>query len=161
MSLQFLTRTAVLLAIALAVQWLRLPTYFTGPVVNAVLILATLFSGIWSGIIIGCITPVVALLMGIIPPAAIPLVPLIIAANITLVLVFFFLDKANRYVAWIGSAFAKYGMFYVGLRLLLHLFGVKLPAPLLLAFQIPQLYTALVGGLTAVIIARYLKQRMD
>lgn len=156
--LQFITRTAVLLAIVLAVQSLRLPSYFTGPVVNAVLILATLFSGVLSGMTIGCITPIVAVLMGIIPPAAVPLVPVIIAANFTLTLVFFLLDRVNRYFAWLGAAFAKFGVFYFSLNYLLGALGINIPAPLLVAFQLPQLYTALAGGFLAVIIARYLKQ---
>jgi len=156
--LQFITRTAVLLAIVLAVQSLRLPSYFTGPVVNAVLILATLFTGVLSGITIGCITPIVAVFMGIIPPVAAPLVPLIVTANITLVLIFAVLDKISRYFAWLGSAVAKFAVFYFGLNYLLGAFGINLPAPLLAAFQLPQLYTALAGGLLAVIIARYLKQ---
>ncbi|MEL7566380.1 MAG: ECF transporter S component [Dehalobacterium sp.] len=156
--LQFITRTAVLLAIVLAVQSLRLPSYFTGPVINAVLILATIFTGVLSGITIGCITPIVALLMGIIPPAAAPLVPLIVAANITLVLIFAVLYKISRYIAWLGSAAGKFAVFYLGLNYLLGTFGIKVPAPLLAAFQLPQLYTALAGGFLAIIIARYLKQ---
>lgn len=155
--LRFITRTAILLAIVLAVQSLRLPSYFTGPVVNAVLILAALFSGPLSGITIGCITPIVALLMGIIPPVAAPLVPLIVAANITLVVVFVALDRLNRYLAWLVAAVAKFAVFYLGLNYLLGAFGITLPAPLIVAFQLPQLYTALAGGFLAVIMARYLK----
>jgi hypothetical protein len=155
--IQFITRTAVLLAIVLAVQSLRMPTYFTGPVVNAVLIIAVIFSGVISALIIGCITPLAALVAGIIPPAALPLVPVIIAANSTLILVFHFIDKANRYAAWLGAAAAKFGVFYICLNFLLELVGVKLPAPMLAAFQLPQLYTALAGGFLAIIIARYLQ----
>lgn len=157
----FITRTAVLLAIVLAVQALRLPSYFTGPVVNAVLILTTVFSGVISAVIIGCITPAVALMTGIIPPAALPLVPVIIAANITLVIIFYLLDKINRYAAWLGAAGAKFGIFYLCLNYLLELLGIKVPPPLVLAFQLPQLYTALAGGLLAVVIARYLKGVID
>lgn len=159
--LQFITRTAVLLAIVLAVQSLRLPTYFTGPAVNAVLILATLFSGLLSGITIGCITPLVAMVTGIIPPAAAPLVPVIMAANITLTVVFFLLDKFNRYLAWVGAAVAKFGVFYLSLNFLLGAIGIQVPGPLLAAFQIPQLYTALAGGLLAIVIARYLKKALN
>ncbi|MGI6684536.1 MAG: ECF transporter S component [Bacillota bacterium] len=156
-AVHFITRTAVLLAIVLAVQSLRLPSYITGPVVNAVLILATIFSSVISAVIIGCITPVVALFTGIIPPAALPLVPVIAAANITLAIVFYLIDKFNRYCAWLGAAAAKFGIFYLSLNFLLGLIGVQVPAPMIAAFQIPQLYTALAGGFLAIIIARYLK----
>ncbi|HHT63004.1 MAG: ECF transporter S component [Bacillota bacterium] len=159
--LQFITKTAVLLAIVLAVQSLRLPSYITGPAVNCVLILATVFTGVWSGITIGCITPGVGLFMGIIPPAAAPLVPVIVAANITFVFLFSLLDKLNRYFAWLGAAFGKFGVFYICLNFLLDAIGIKVPAPLVVAFQLPQLYTALAGGLLAVIIARYLRQVLD
>lgn len=159
--IQFITRTAVLLAIVLAVQALRLPTYFTGPVVNGILIITTIFSGVASGVIIGCITPLVALMTGIIPSAALPIVPVIVVSNITLVVFFYFLDKANRYLAWLGAALAKFAVFYIFLNYLLELLGLQLPPPLIIAFQLPQLYTALAGGFLAIIIARYLKNVVD
>ncbi len=155
--LQFITRTAVLLAIVLVVQSLRLPNYFTGPVVNAVLIISVLFVGSGSGIIIGCITPLVAVLMGIIPPAAVPLVPIIMFANIILVIFFYLFNKLNKYLAWIVAAAAKFAVFYFCINFLLQIFDIKLPAALLVAFQIPQFYTALLGGFIAIVIAKYLK----
>ncbi|NPV27460.1 MAG: ECF transporter S component [Firmicutes bacterium] len=154
-NVQQITRTGVLLAIALTVQLMHLPTYFTGPAINAVLILAGIFVGITGGVLIGCITPGVALMMGIIPPVVAPLVPVIMLANATLVVVFKLLSQTNQYVALTAAALAKYTIFFLAINYLLQYFNIKLPPPALLAFQLPQLYTALAGGLIAVIVARY------
>ncbi len=43
--IKFITRTAILLALTLVVQWLRLPTIFTGPLVNFMLIISTALLG--------------------------------------------------------------------------------------------------------------------
>lgn len=160
-NLKLITRTGVLLAIALTVQLMHLPSYFTGPAINAVLILAAIFVGISGGILIGCITPGVALIMGIIPPIVAPLVPVIMIANAVLVLVFNLLAQTNRYLAFISAALAKFAVFYIAIKYLLQLFSIKIPAPVLVTFQVPQLYTALLGGLAAVIIARYLGQVLE
>lgn len=159
--IQWITRTAVLLAIALAVQALHLPTLVTGSVINGVLVLTAISCGFWAAVLIGCITPWMALVTGIIPPAVVPLVPVIIAANITIAGVFFGLQRFQRLAAVIVAALAKFLVFFVTLRYLLQLFQIKIPAPALAAFQIPQLITALVGGITAVIVARYLERALS
>jgi len=51
--IKFITRTGILLAVALVVQMGGLPQPITGPLINTVLYLAALLVGSWSGIIIG------------------------------------------------------------------------------------------------------------
>ena len=70
---RMLTTTALLLALALAVQQFKIQ-WLTGPGVNAILILATGYIGALSGIIIGIFTPLLALIMGIMGFA--PAIPL-------------------------------------------------------------------------------------
>ncbi len=154
----WLTRSAMLLAIALIIQSMHLISYITGPIINAILILAVIFVGPLSGVLIGCITPFVAFLTGILPAVAVPLIPVIMIANITLVLVFWGFNRWNAYVAWLVAAAAKFAVFYLAVNFVLEIFGIKLPGPLLAAFQLPQLFTALIGGFAAIIVARSLKR---
>ena len=64
---RWLTRTAILLAVALVFQLGGFPQPISGPVINLVLYLAALINGILSGVIIGLFTPFVASLTGILP----------------------------------------------------------------------------------------------
>ncbi|MGI6286146.1 hypothetical protein SEF58_10075 [Neomoorella humiferrea] len=50
----------------------------TGPLVNAILFLATLTVSIGSGVVIGALTPWIALMRGIVPPLAQPVTPFIL-----------------------------------------------------------------------------------
>ena len=52
MNLKFFTH-AILLALTLAFQMLKLPQPMTGPAVNAMLFISTAAVGIWGGVIIG------------------------------------------------------------------------------------------------------------
>ncbi len=65
--LKLLTRTALLMALTIALQGIRMPPVFTGPLVNFMLILSTAMVGIRGGTFIGFFTPLIALTLGIIP----------------------------------------------------------------------------------------------
>ena len=158
MKIKTITQTGVLLSITLAVQSLHLPTYITGSAINAVLIVAVVFPGIPGSVIIGCITPLVALTMGIIHPITTPLVPIIMAANTTLGITFYLLRKRNDYIALIGAALAKYFVFYLCVNYLIGVLNIKIPDPVLIAFQLPQLFTALIGGVIGVGITKQLNK---
>lgn len=153
-----ITQLGALLAIALAIQSLHLPTFITGPVINAVLIVAVVYPGLPGSIIIGCITPLMALTMGIVHPIAAPLVPVIMAANATLGITFYLLRKRNDYLALVGAAAAKFFVFYLFINYLIGILGIKLPAPVLAAFQLPQLFTAIVGGFAALGVIKQLER---
>ncbi len=157
MNTRAVAQTGVLLAVALAVQTFHLPPLITGPAINAVLIVSAAVSGMLSGILIGCITPIMALALGVVHPISAPLVPVIIAANATLVAVFSVLSKKNQYVAFIVAAGAKFSVFYVAINFLLKLLQIKLPVAMLAGFQLPQLITALVGGMIGVAVIKYLE----
>jgi len=60
--LKFVTYGAVLLALAAVFPLLRLPQYLTGSVVNFVLLIACHVLGVWGGVVIGCLTPWIALI---------------------------------------------------------------------------------------------------
>ncbi|MGE5416202.1 MAG: ECF transporter S component [Acidobacteriota bacterium] len=161
-SLRYVTRTAVLLAIALIFQYVKLPPPFgqilTGSVVNALLIIAVAYVGITSGITIGLFTPILAFVLGVM---GFPfLIPVIIVANIILIIVFYYARRFNNYIAVILAAVFKFLVFYSSINFILASRITSLPAKaakaIALSFGPLQLATALIGGLIAAfIISKY------
>lgn len=91
--IRYLTRSAILLALAMSVQMLGLPQPITGSAVNTVLYITALSAPPAYGVTVGALTPIVALWRGILAPAAAPLVPFIAVGNAILVLVFWFSQR--------------------------------------------------------------------
>jgi hypothetical protein len=152
--LKMLTRTAILLALTVAFQSLALPQPVTGPLVNAVLFVSTGIIGALSGVLIGGITPWIAYAVGTMKLA--PAVPVIMAGNISLVLVFALLFKRNRYVAAVAATVVKWLVMTAGVKYLL-LPAVKVPAPVVTSLTIFQLWTALGGAVLAIAVMAALK----
>jgi len=155
-NITFLTRTALFLALTLALQGFRFPPFLTGPSVNFLLALATIWVGMASGVIIGLLTPWTALLMGILPAPLTPAIPFIMVGN---ALFTFFIGFLYRYIptrngliigVTIGSA-AKFGIIAGAASYILNL-----PPPITGALLFPQFYNALLGGLLAVFISVFL-----
>ena len=158
--LQRLVRTSLLLALALAVQTARLPQTVTGPMINAILLLAvSLGGGLLSGIVVGSITPWVAVIVGI--AAFPPVAPVIMGGNIALVVVFAALSRIltgtwGELAAAVSGAIAKYLVMFSGIRYLVAP-NLPLPPPAIIALTITQLYTALLGGLLSVAVMKTLR----
>ncbi|MBO2518401.1 MULTISPECIES: hypothetical protein [Limnochorda] len=138
-------RSLLLLVLAFAIQILGLPQLITGTVVNGVLLAAALTSPPFYGASVGALTPVVALWRGIIPPAAVPMVPFIAAGNALLVVVFWaFHRTGRRWAAWLGAAVAAVlKAAFLGYAAT-HL--VSVPPPVQAMMSTPQLITALSGA---------------
>ena len=89
--IRWITRTAVLVALLIGLQWATSATqtfagqYITGTVVNCVLLVAALFSGLWSGVVVAAASPFIAFLLGI-GPKLIQLVPCIALGNVVYVI---------------------------------------------------------------------------
>lgn len=150
----FLTRTAVLLALTLAIQMIGMPQYATGPLVNTMLYIAATFVGIWGGVAIGIVTPVVAFMRGILPAPLSPMIPYIAAGNAVLVIVFGLLERRGRLAAIAGVVAASVVKFLVlssAVR-----FVVQVKPAIAKAMQTPQLFTALAGGAIALIVSEAL-----
>jgi hypothetical protein len=63
-----LTATALLLALCIVFQCMKgLSVYLTGSAVNCILVIATLYCGLFSGTCIAILTPVVAYFIGATP----------------------------------------------------------------------------------------------
>lgn len=150
--LRWLTRTAILLGITLAFQMLGLPQMFTGPAVNAMLLLSSTYVGSLGAVIIGLLTPFIAFTRGILAPPLAPMIPFIMLGNAIFVISYVFIRQKtkNNYmgkgVGLILGAICKFLILSLAVQ-----FIVNLPPPVSKAMQIPQLYTAVVGGIIAII----------
>lgn len=147
-----LTRAAMLLALALVVQALRLPQPFTGPAINAILFLTVPLVGGLAGVLIGFITPWVAVLTGILPPPVAPFAPFVMIGNALLCVTFAALRRVNAWLAAGAAAVVKFLWLAASVRYLAALFRIALPLKVAATFQVPQLYTALVGSLIALAV---------
>jgi len=149
-----LTRSALILALAIAIQSIRMPAYVTGPLVNALIILASALISPISGVMVGLLTPLLAFSFGIMALA--PAVPIIMLGNALLAIVYGLLKK-KPILGIICAAVLKYASMTFGFYYILpNLMGIKLPAKILPILTTQQLITAIVGGIIAVIIIKAL-----
>lgn len=156
-SVRWLTRTALLLAVTLAFQMLGFPQMVTGPAVNAMLMISGIYVGAIGGIIIGLLTPWIAFIRGTLAPPLAPMIPFIMLGNAVLVIIWVLSRRLIKNV-YLGSvagivvgATVKFLILSTAVKLI-----VSVPPPVAQAMQIPQLYTALMGGVIALIIDRVL-----
>ena len=173
----WITQTAVMLALLLALQVLTKPLgqLVTGSFVNAVLAVTVLVAGLSSGITVALISPVLAYFLGIAPQ--ILTVPAIMVGNTVFVLLLHFIAGSDskklvrQVIAWLATAAAKFAALYaIVVYLICGVFSEGLLAsgalkePMLKAlpatFSWPQLITALIGGAVALLITPVLRKAL-
>ena len=173
---RWITETAVMLALLLALQVLTKPLgqIVTGSCVNGVLAIAALLGG-GCGVTIALISPVLAFLLGIAPQ--ILTVPAIMVGNtVYVVLLRLLAGKTRKFgvkhiLAWFVAAVAKFASLYaIVVWLICGVFSESLlaagtlKAPMLQAlpvtFGVPQLITALIGGAVALLIVPVLRKAL-
>ncbi len=166
----WITRTAAFVALLVVVQGATAAlgnTIVTGTLVNALLISAVMTGGLWSGIFVAVVSPVMAKLIGIGPLWS--LIPFIAAGNLVLVIVWHFVGGSSRiprYAARImaltGAAAAKFLVLYLGIVKIAVPLLLKLPDPQATVisgmFSVPQLITALLGGIVALPVLAAIKR---
>lgn len=165
MNTKTLTRTAVLIALLVALQAATRPLanqFITGSCVNLVLAVAAMLCGVWSGVIVAVVSPFFAYLFGIAPQ--IWLAPAIACGNAAYVVVIALLGKKLEGVKGgvagvIAAAVCKFLVLYLVVVQLLIPLG-NLPAPVAAQFSWPQLVTALIGGFIALAIVPTLKKAL-
>jgi len=167
---RFLTRTALLLAVAIAFQifgkLIPYNNFVVGPVVNAVLLVATAAAGLWSGIAISVIAPLVSAFTNKAPiaPLVLGFSPFIITGNIIIVLAFWIFrkkDKTQGNVSGsvlgvaVGSVL-KFGFLYGAITAFTSLVEMKpqQAATLTGLFSWAQLFTAIAGGAIALVVLK-------
>ena len=154
--LNLLTKAALLLAVAIVFQLVKMGQYVTGTGINAVLVTAVGVCGLPWAIAIGIMTPMLAVLLGVQPPPAIVLVPFIMAGNTVYVVLFSLLRRYSDYAGIIAAAPAKFILLYTAANIIIG----KLPAPIKLAFSFPQLITALAGGAIALAVLKTVPRKL-
>ena len=155
-----LTTTALLLALCIIFQSLKsLSVYLTGSAVNCILVIATLYCGIWSGTCIAILTPIIAYFMGATPIMnMIPLMmPVIMFGNELLVLSVGLLKKKCLEIGMLLGCVTKAGFLWSTVWfVVLPVFGTKLPEKLVTTvkgtFSITQFVTACIGCVIAWIL---------
>ena len=157
MNTKLVTRTAILIALLVALQAATRPLgnqFVTGSCVNLVLAAAALLCGAWSGVIVAVASPFFAYLLGIAPQLW--LAPAIACGNAVYVLILAFADKklsgaAGGALGVAAAAACKFALLYLLVARLLVPMG-SLPAPVAAQFSWPQLVTALIGGCLALAV---------
>lgn len=170
-TVEFLARTGVMLALTIVFQYLLGLTkiqLLVGSFVNFFLFFSVLATGLVGAAIVGLCTPFIAFFIGI--AGNILLVPFIAIANIILVVVYalllklFKVDFDKSIKEWKNDLFAALSfvvaavvkflfMYFIALKLILPLVLEKVGPQVAVAFGITQLFTALIGGFVAFIIA--------
>ncbi len=167
--IRFITRTALLLAIAISFQiigkFIPYNNFIVGPIVNAVLIVATALSGIWSGTAIAVIAPLVSAFTNKAPiaPLIIGFSPFIILGNFVIVLAFHLLRKKSRILGVVVGAVIKFAVLYTAISIFTSVVQMKpqVAATLTNLFSWPQLITALVGGAIALAVLATMGKRIE
>ena len=140
-------KLAGLLALALIVPSIGLDQQFTGPMVNALLLISAGVGGLPGAIRGGALPSLVALARGTLPLPMAVMVPYIIFGNAALVGVFFQLHRRNYWLALVPAAIVKFGLLFFAVT-----YMVTVPPALAGMMQWPQLYTALLGGVIAWVV---------
>jgi len=176
----WITETAVMLALLVALQVITKPLgqLVTGSCVNGVLAVCVLTAGLYSGITVALISPVFAFLLGI-APNLVTVLPIMIGNVCFVVLLYLLAGKGNQLtwrqpVALVTAAGVKFLVLYILVVKVIcgiasgALLGKKLGDTVILAppmlkmlptmFTWPQLFTALIGGALALLIAPVLRK---
>ena len=170
----FITRLIILISLTLSFEMLGLPQPITGPLVNLMLILTTLVLNPMAGVILGSVSPLVAVIRGQLPAIFLPMVPFIIIANALLVLIFGFVSKLFPFALshdssplksignWLGlflGAMIKFLWLYASASFVLPIIlGKQLPPPFIAMMAVPQFVTAIIGGSFALLIFSMLQR---
>jgi hypothetical protein len=162
LSTRFFTRLAILIALTVALQMTGLPQPVTGTLVNFMLFVAVQILGIPAAVILGSLTPWVALLIGQLPSPLAPMIPFIMIGNAILVLSFaaFFIRSRSKSLRAgnlkklffiLFAAVLKFLFLAVSVVFILPvILGITFGSQIAYLMTLPQLLTALSGGVLSV-----------
>ena len=167
-TIRWITRTAIFIALLVVVQAATAGLgnqFVTGSAVNLILIVSAITCGLGSGATVAIVSPVLAKLFGIGPLWQI--IPMIMLGNLALVLVWRLLgsrgDKKIWYpVALVAAAGAKFLVLWLGVTKWIVPIVLGLPAKkaaiVSAAFSWPQIVTAVIGGVLAILVLPLVKK---
>lgn len=132
----------------------------TGPMVNALLFIATVILGPSSAMLIGLLPSAFSIAAGLLPWVLAPMIPFIMISNAILIFTFHYFQKKNY---WLGVAIAsvfKYAFLFITSQTLVTLLMKGAPAAKAAAIMMswPQLVTALIGGVVAYLFLKFIKK---
>lgn len=162
---QMLTRTALLLALTLLFQSLRMvipiplfiSVFIIGTLVNACLLIASQSVGVKSGVAIAVLAPVVAWFQQLL---ALPIFIIPVGlGNIIYIMIFQVLIKKGPVPALSIAAIAKAATLYLSFKWLFALLDIpsSITTGIMLVMSWPQIVTAFLGGMMAIVLLKRLK----
>jgi len=169
----WLVQTAMMIALLITIQYasiqlnlmnaimgpMNVQQFITGSLVNMMLVLSTVLFGFWTGVAVASVSPFMALLIGMSPRWE--LVPVIALSNIVFVAIWYIVTRqklGGKYelenlIALIVAAVSKFLVLWLGIvHILAPALGMPPAAPVYVLFSYPQLVTATIGGIIAIVI---------
>ena len=148
-----LLSVSIILPAFIHVQWI------TGPIINAVLLLAAVTIGPMEAVLLGLMPSTVALSAGLLPLPLAPMVPFIMIGNAVLIVSFHYL-KGQNYALRLGiSALLKFAFLHYAVVLVMSRFLENpLVSKLMIMMSWPQFFTAVIGGIIIYPIIKSLKK---
>jgi len=132
----------------------------SGSLVNTVLFISTVILGVQEALFICLIPSLFALAIGLLPIALASMVPFIVTSNAILVLIFSFLRKKNFWLGVVLASIVKFIFLFSSSSLLVNFISNKQTVSAAAKMMsLPQLFTALAGGLIASLILGLLKSK--
>jgi len=170
----WITRTAVLTSLLVTMQFITAPLgnqFVTGSIGNLIMIISLLTCGPATGLTVAVVSPICASLVGI-GPAFPVLVPFIALGNAMLIGAWFLFGLFNKsdkkvigYLTAIVAAIIKFLTLYIGIVKIAMPYILNLnenqSAMLSLSFSYPQIITATIGGIIALIIVSPIKKAIN
>lgn len=170
----YITQTAVMLALLIGVQFITrsFGQFVTGSMVNLILLVSVFIIGIYGGVTIAVLSPILAFLAGI-GPAFIQIIPFIAIGNALFVTVAWLISKnyigklsakdiTISTIGLIAASISKFLFLWLGLvTIALPLIpGIKEKQAAVIgaAYSWPQLITALIGSMLVMMIVPQLKK---
>jgi len=164
-NVQAMTQFVGLAGLATALPFFIHLQWLTGPIVNAILILVLFLVGVRSALVVALVPSLMALSGGLLPAVLAPVVPFIMISNAILVLSvdwFYNQVKDSGRGYWAGvlvGAILKFAFLYLSVGWITKLLlKQELAVKVAQMMSWPQLATAILGGLIAFIILKWLKR---
>src|SRR3989339_756181 len=133
--------------------------WVTGPIVNAMFLIAVTLLGTQTAIMLALLPSTIALAVGLLPAILAPMVPFIIISNTIFILGFDLLRKNNYWLGVFFGSILKFIFLWSTSSVVINLLLKKEIASQVSAMMSwPQLATALIGGVIAYIFLKGLKK---
>lgn len=137
--------------------------FLTGPIINALLILSFLYLGRSKSLFLALIPSTVALARGLLPLLLAPMVPFIMISNCIYLLIFAKLrteSQTKNFLAIFAASVIKASFLFLISKLLMeNMLAAPLASKIANMMSWPQLWTAVLGGIMALLIDSGLKKK--